>query len=52
MLEISSHSPSDSEHFFKEISFDGIEVADEDGVSTPDDPEHSWIAGRQTGQAC
>ena len=32
-LEISSHSPSDSEHQFKDISFDGIDVAGEEGLN-------------------
>ncbi|KND90416.1 hypothetical protein TOPH_04909 [Tolypocladium ophioglossoides CBS 100239] len=47
-LEISVHSPSDSEHCFKNISFDHL--SDEDDVCVLEDATHGWVGGRRTFQ--
>ena len=44
-LELSIHSPSDSEHYFKEMSIDLL--GDDDEPSIADDPAHGWINGRR-----
>lgn len=50
-LEISTHSPSDSQHEFRNISFDDDEDGDEGpDVCTIDDPKHGWVGGRRVRQ--
>ncbi|RSL45055.1 hypothetical protein CEP53_010945 [Fusarium sp. AF-6] len=50
-LEISVHSPSDSQHEFQNISFDDDNNNDEGAdVCTIDDPKHGWVDGRRTRQ--
>lgn len=56
LLDISVHSPSDSEHWFKYLTFwpdspsghCGLSLCNEQSILVkPDDHQHSWIAGSQ-----
>ncbi|RSM09835.1 hypothetical protein CEP52_003897 [Fusarium oligoseptatum] len=50
-LEISTHSPSDLQHEFQNISFDDSENNDEDTeVCKTHDPKHGWVDGHRTRQ--
>lgn len=46
-LDISIHSPSDSQHWFKYLTFGPDALPDSQVTpSQREDPEHAWIAGR------
>lgn len=50
-LELSVHSPSDSQHEFQNFSFDDDDDnGKEADVCTIDDPKHGWVGGRRNFQ--
>ncbi|UPL00730.1 hypothetical protein LCI18_011664 [Fusarium solani-melongenae] len=48
-LELSVHSPSDSQHEFQNFSFEDDDDKEAD-VCTIDDPHHGWVGGRRNFQ--
>ncbi|KZL77592.1 hypothetical protein CT0861_12084 [Colletotrichum tofieldiae] len=52
-LELNAHSPSDSDHWFKNYYFASADEGDEDATSRKEadcswhDPQHGWINGQQ-----
>jgi hypothetical protein len=46
-LELSAHSPSDSDHWFKHYRFSSGRVGDDEGDVLLDDPKHGWKNDQQ-----